>query len=221
MVEKEILSRGAEAVIYRENGEIIKERVKKSYRAPELDEKLLKERIKEEERLLKRALNAGVKVPKVLGVEGREIRMEYIDGERLRKTFEDREDLWKKVGKDVGRLHAQNIIHGDITTSNILLKKSSGDIEKSKEKNRQQQQQQVNQDVDVYFIDFGLSFYSERIEDKATDLRLLKQVLEATHNKVSDESFKEIFKGYRDIMGEEAEEVLQRLEELEKRTRYN
>lgn len=190
------LAKGAEAEIQRENDKIIKSRVEKGYRHQDIDRELRQERTTDEHRLLDRAAQAGVNVPEVLEEREFELHMEFIDGDPIKEMFEERDDLWKTIGRDIGRLHGRDIIHGDLTTSNILLK-----------------------DGEIYFIDFGLGYFSQRVEDRSTDLKLLRQVLESTHNPVVDEAFDAILAGYRDQY-QEADDVLSRLEEAEGRGRY-
>jgi len=96
----------------------------------------------------------------------------------------------REIGRSVRKLHDANIIHGDLTTSNMILKDK------------------------VYFIDFGLGFFSTRIEDKAVDLFLFKKALESKHHEVWEECFKEVLKAYGD------QKVMERLKEIEKRGRY-
>ena len=193
----EMIGMGAEAELTMVEGRVRKERIPKGYRHPSIDERLRKERTKKEARLLEKAGLAGVRVPEVLIIEDNALEMDLIDGEKFRDVFEDKKKLWKGFGKDIGRLHSQNIIHGDLTTSNVILK-----------------------DGELYFIDFGLGFFSERTEDRATDLRLLSQVLDASHHKVSDEAFERILEGYSESF-EGSEEIVERLEEMEGRTRYS
>jgi len=192
-----VIGHGAEAELRRDGDRIIKDRTVKGYRHPTLDRRLREERTKQEARLLERAQQAGVQTPDVLEQNGTTITMAFIEGDKLRDVFEDREDLWERIGRDVGRIHGRDIIHGDLTTSNIIV-----------------------QDGEPVFIDFGLGFFSQRTEDRATDLRLLEQVLEATHYTVADEAFRTILDGYRDQYSE-AEEVLDRLVDLKERGRYN
>lgn len=124
------------------------------------------------------------------------LSMDFIDGDKLRDVFEERNDLWPRIGKNIARLHTRDIIHGDLTTSNMILT-----------------------DGEVCFIDFGLGFFSQRVEDRATDLRLLRQVLEATHHTVWERAWEAILDGYRDT-SDQAEDVMERLEEAESRGRY-
>ncbi len=188
---------GAEACITFDPPHAIKTRKPKQYRHTTIDTRLRQERTEKEARLLEKAAQAGVAVPTVVKQEKTELVMDLIDGEKLRDIFEERDDLWTAVGENIARLHAQDIIHGDLTTSNILVKGG-----------------------ELYFIDFGLGFFSQRVEDRATDLRLLEQVLQSTHYKVAEEAFQAILDGYSEGYGG-SDEVLEQLEEVKSRRRYS
>lgn len=192
-----MIGKGAEAELRRDGDRLVKERVVKGYRHPDLDRRLREERTEQEARLLERAKQAGVQTPDVIDQDGTSLVMSFIDGDKLRDIFEDREDLWERIGSDIGRLHDRDIIHGDLTTSNIIV-----------------------HDDEPVFIDFGLGFFSQRTEDRATDLRLLYQVLEATHYTVTDAAFGAIVDGYQGQYSA-SEEVLDRLEDINERGRYS
>src|SRR3989344_3393516 len=190
-----ILKQGAESVILLDKNKIIKHRIKKSYRIKEIDDKIRKSRTKSEAKLLEKA---SINAPKVLNVDDKEmkIEMEYINGDLLKNIFDDlkekeRLELCKTLGEEISKLHSRDIIHGDLTTSNLILK-----------------------DNKIYFIDFGLGFFSSKLEDKAVDLRLLKQALESKHYRSFPESYNEILKHYKH------KDVLKRLEKVESRGRY-
>ncbi len=146
--------RGAEAVL--KNSKmlgrkiVIKERIPKTYRIPELDEKLRKERTRQEAKLLHRAKLAGVKCPTVLFVDEFSIGMTKINGKRPKMKPEE----GRNAGQMLAKLHNANIIHGDFTPANLLENKN-----------------------EIYVIDFGLGFFSGDIEDKAIDvLTMLKSI---------------------------------------------
>src|SRR3989338_4330956 len=137
-----ILKQGAESVIILDKNRIIKHRIKKGYRIKDIDEKIRKFRTRSEARLLEKA---SMNVPKVLNVDENEMKIEM---ENLNKK--ERLAVCKQLAEEVSKLHSQDIIHGDLTTSNFILKNGK-----------------------VYFIDFGLGFFSNKTEDKAVDLHLL------------------------------------------------
>jgi len=191
-----LIQQGAEAILTRiDKNRLIKERVKKSYRIEEIDKKIRKFRTKREAKLL---TTAKINVPKVFNVdeENMKIEMEFLEGDLLKNILDTLPlkkslEICKQIGTEVSSLHSQDIIHGDLTTSNMILK---GDK--------------------LYFIDFGLGFFSTKAEDKAVDLHLLKQALESKHYKNFEKLYKTILKNYKH------KDVLKRLEKVELRGRY-
>lgn len=192
----EQISDGAEAIIYRDGDRIVKERREKRYRHPALDERLRTERTEREARLLRKARQAGVPVPEVLAVETHTLVLEMIDGTPLRDVLERSADRWLEIGVQVGRLHGRGIIHGDLTTSNL-----------------------IRTDDALYVIDFGLGFFSDRVEDQAVDLHLLREVFDSTHTAIADEAMTAVLDGYRETR-DEVDAVMDRFEEIESRGRY-
>ncbi len=189
-----LLKQGAEAILYLDKNKLVKERIKKGYRISELDKRLRESRTKREAKLLGDAARL-INVPIVFDKKDVKIEMEFIKGGLLRDIFSSlKKEHLEAIGKQIAILHNNNIIHGDLTTSNMIL-----------------------MDDRVYFIDFGLGFYSNKIEDKAVDLHLLKQAIEAKHHKNLD-SFNAILEGYKAVEGYKA--ILERLEKVEKRGRY-
>lgn len=190
--------RGAEAVIYRKDGIIVKERIKKGYRIPELDEKLRVERTKKEARIMMEARRIGVPVPQILNVDYAfcRIEMEFIDGITLRELLDEGKgiELCEKVGRYLAILHKYGIVHGDLTTSNVIVKAD-----------------------ETYFIDFGLADFSNRIEDKAVDIHLFKEALFSKHASIAEKCFQLFLKGYK---SEGEESVVRRALEMAKRGRY-
>ena len=195
------IAQGAEAVLYREDEKLIKERVKKGYRIPELDHKIRKERTRREARLLSEARRAGVDTPTIVEVDeqGFRIVMRFIDGSRLKELFYKagpKQELAEKVGKSIGMLHSAGIVHGDLTTSNMIEKGGR-----------------------VYFIDFGLGSFSRRTEDFAVDLSVLHEAIKSTHFKDLNMLWNYIIQGYKDA-NKGWEIVLKALDKLETRGRY-
>lgn len=184
---------GAEAIIEVVDGKVLKNRKAKKYRHRELDRKIREERTETEVKLMNEAIKYGVKAPESEKKDDSTISMDKIEGMPLKEVIDERPEILKSYGENVSNLHSADIIHGDLTTSNALV--SEG----------------------LYLIDFGLSFRSDRVEDKAVDIHLLKQVLNSSHPEVSDEAWENFLEGYRP---ENREEVLDQLEEVEKRGRY-
>ena len=198
-MEEKIIQQGAEAQIPLNNNIIIKRRIKKSYRLPILDEKIRKQRTKKEANLLKKASKL-IPVPNLIKTSSYEIDMQFINGKKLSEhldKLENKENISKEIGKQIATLHDNNIIHGDLTTSNMILE---------------------NKTNKLFFIDFGLGFTSNRAEDKAVDLHLIKEALEAKHFNMANECFKAILEGYK--TSKNFQQVIERLKKVESRGRY-
>ncbi len=195
-----IIEQGAEALLIKKGNTIIKQRSKKSYRLPQLDEKLRSQRTKKEAKLLEKAAKI-ILAPRIIKIDEnkKEITLEYIKGKVLSKhldSLSNLEEIGNKIGKSIAKLHDAGIIHGDLTTSNMIFK-----------------------DNQVYFIDFGLGFESHNTEDKAVDLHVLKEALEAKHYKKASIIFQSVLKGYKSASSQ-ANLIIQRLEKVERRGRY-
>lgn len=193
---KKIIGQGAESVIYLDNNLVVKDRVKKNYRIREIDDKLRKFRTKREAKIIEKLPVSKPALVKVSD-EKMQIEMEYIKGNLLRDFLTEKNcaKLCREIGKDVAKIHDAGIIHGDLTTSNLILKENK-----------------------IYFIDFGLSFFSDKIEDKAVDIHLLRQALESKHYNFWEKAFKSFLEGYK--ANSKYKEVLNRLEKVEARGRY-
>ncbi|MFW5865716.1 MAG: KEOPS complex kinase/ATPase Bud32 [Nanoarchaeota archaeon] len=193
------LFRGAEATIVIDNNIVKKIRTTKSYRHEVIDTKLRKARTKRERKVLEKAKVLGIDVPLTFESDDTTtLLMEFIDGKRLRDVLIGHPEyvgLVRTLGTYVARLHEQDIIHGDLTTSNVLH----------------------TDDNRIVLIDFGLSFFSKKIEDKAVDIHLLKQAFESTHHKHTVSFFNAFLEGYRDYACHGS--VLERLKEVEARGR--
>jgi len=203
----EIIKQGAEAILYIDSWEgqrvLVKERVKKRYRVPQIDEKLRKERTVKETKLLRDVRMLGVPTPQILHVDKKnhKIIMEFIDGERIKEFLghaseEDIESVCEQIGQLIGKMHAADIVHGDLTTSNMILR-----------------------DGKVYFIDFGLGQHTKRLEDKGVDLRLFYGAIKAAHYNVLGICWASVLKGYKKEY-KNADIVIKKIEEIAKRTRY-
>ncbi|WP_297497071.1 Kae1-associated kinase Bud32 [Thermococcus sp.] len=212
-----LIAQGAEAKIFEaEFGEvfgadllrekvIVKHRVQKRYRIPEIDIRLRKERTVREARILHRAKEFGVNCPHVYEVNMKDmtIVMEFIEGDRLKELLErlpmkERLKLCREVGRQIGRLHKAGIVHGDLTTSNMILKGGK-----------------------VYIIDLGLADFDSTLEARGVDLHLLKRAMESTHYAWFERGFEAVLEGYAEILGkDEREAVEKKIEEIESRGRY-
>ena len=196
-----ILIQGAEAIIsLNSKNQIEKNRVRKSYRFSLLDKKIRKQRTKSETKLLEKASNIINSVTPLKTNEKFSIEMPFIEGKKLSEhldnfEFGEQKKICRKIGESVAKLHNNNIIHGDLTTSNMILKKDK-----------------------IFFIDFGLGFISQKIEDKAVDIHLFKEALEAKHFGHWQDLFKEFLNGYSAYP--EHKKILEQVKKVESRGRY-
>ncbi len=246
MSESNVLQIGAEAVIIREGDMIIKRRVKKSYRIPEIDEKIRKSRTRSEGKLLEKASEV-INIPKIKKIDekNKEIIIDFIDGKRLSDfldnfSVEKQKKVCRYIGESVAKLHEINIIHGDLTTSNMIYvgnsEKKLVDKNKNDANDKNIVDNKLNNNLEantnknssgrtdgnnifrIYFIDFGLGFISRKVEDKAVDLHLFKEALEARHFKHWEILFEEFVKGYKRCS--DSKKILEQLRKVEKRGRY-
>ena len=202
-----IIKKGAEANLYQikwfGRPAISKVRCRKKYRLAKLDRKIRQQRTVKEATVIHKARLSSVSVPIIYHVnpDKGEIIMEMIDGINLNDYLNNdnyNSDLFKDIGEMIGRLHSNGIIHGDLTTSNIIIRNNK-----------------------IYLIDFGLSMFSDRTEDQGVDIKLIKALLQSLHDPIAKKAFKAILQGYRNSIGDnETEEVLKVVKEIERRGRY-
>jgi len=181
---------------------VVKQRVVKGYRHPSLDRSIQTFRIKNEVRLMLEARRAGIPVPVIYSVDitGNRIVMEEIPGTRVKDALEAMPEdkargICKKIGEIAGRLHANDVVHGDLTTSNMLL---DGDR--------------------IVLIDFSLGSRSSELEDKGVDMHLLEEAFHSAHYRRS-ELYEAVKDSYVNAYSGGAD-VLQKVKEIEKRGRY-
>jgi len=239
----QILAQGAEAVIYKIDNKIVKDRIPKKYRLPELDRKIIKSRTKSEAKILNK-LKLIINVPKIIEVKDNKIIMQFIKGKKLSDSLDNLQNKYEiaeQIGREIAKLHDCDIIHGDLTTSNMIyvednnknyknndvllannskkMNETSADSDNLKNNliiNKTEKDKKIN-NFKVYFIDFGLGFHSKRIEDKAVDLHLIRQALEAKHFLYWKAFFESIIKGYN---SKDKTQILKQLEKVESRGRY-
>lgn len=196
-----LIQQGAEAKIFLDKSTILKARIPKGYRHPQLDRQIRTRRTRFETKLLTKASEAGINVPKIIpnNLILNTIELEYIEGDKLSETLNSYSEkkqfkTMQQLGEQTALLHKNDIIHGDLTTSNTILSNNK-----------------------LFLIDFGLGFISPKIEDKAVDLHLIKQALEAKHFQNHKELFENFKKGYK---WKDSDNILKRLKVVEKRGRY-
>jgi TP53 regulating kinase-like protein len=204
------MRKGAEASLFLEEWHerkvIMKKRLPKNYRLPKLDEQIRTYRTIHEPQLIHRAKEAGVPTPAIFMINAKNstIIMEFIEGKQVKQVLNDLEreerlQLCRYVGELIGQLHDNDIIHGDLTTSNMIL----------------------TPDNKVVFVDFGLGEYSAELEIRGVDLHLMKRGFQSTHYRYADECFKAVMKGYEKITGKATmKSILEKIKEIEKRGRY-
>ncbi len=199
-MQPRLMKRGAEADIYlvEWGGKkaVSKVRTPKQYRHHTLDAVIRKHRTIHEANFMSAAKTAGVMTPFVHFIDpvNSEIIMEFVEGENVRDSITP--DLCYEMGGYAAMLHSSNIIHGDLTTSNFIANKK------------------------LVLLDFGLSYYSERMEDKATDIRLIKEVFTSAHIAVK-KAFPSFDEGYRGVAGSKrTDKILENVKEIEQRGRY-
>jgi TP53 regulating kinase and related kinases len=195
-----LIKKGAEADIYIVEWDskkaVSKVRSPKSYRHPELDSIIRKHRTIHEASFMSAAKSADVMSPFVYFVDPAkaEIIMEFIEGQNVRDVLTP--DICYKIGRCAALLHTSNIIHGDLTTSNFVMNKR------------------------LVLLDFGLSYYSERTEDMATDIRLIKEVFTSAHIAVR-KAFPCFIEGYASIaVKKKTDKILENVRKIEQRGRY-
>ena len=205
-----LIKKGAEANLYLEDWHnrkvVMKRRLPKKYRIQELDKEIRSQRTMHEPQVIHKAKEAGVPTPTIFMVDVAEanIIMEFVDGKQVKQVLNDlpqkeRLRLSRHIGGLIGRLHKHGIIHGDLTTSNMILT-SYGK---------------------VVFVDFGLSERSTELETRGVDLHLMKRAFQSTHYKYARECFEAVIEGYAEVMGEEeTKNVLEKIREIERRGRY-
>lgn len=190
-----LIYRGAEAELWKDEylgmPIVRKKRIEKPYKQPQLDKSLRTSRTRNEARLLSAARKA-VSTPHVYGMDDTELTMEYVEGTRVKELFYQGDtDIAEEIGREIRKLHDIDIIHNDLTTSNIIKSRK------------------------IFFIDFGLGKVSPSIEDKATDLVVFKKMLSSTHYDVFDDVWPRVLEGYK-----ANPKILSKINEIERRARY-
>ena len=208
-----LLHKGAEASLFlgRWFGKdaIFKQRIPKAYRIEQIDTQLRLSRTLNEARALIRVKNYGINVPPVfeIDVKSSTITMKYISGVKLKDLIFNLDQAtlasyFFKIGNFIARLHQNGHIHGDITTSNII----------------------ITPNQEIFLIDFGLHEYSDSVEDKSVDLHLFKRVLISSHGKYFEVCFNSFLGGYKSEYlkndSHQYDQIIQNIKVIESRGRY-
>jgi len=200
-----LVKKGAEADIYVTiwNGldSILKIRKKKDYRVHSLDMRIRTLRTIREAKMISEAKSFGITTPLVYFVDEKkcEIYLQLIKGKLVRDLSLNKIiKICTEIGKIVGTLHKNGIMHGDLTTSNLILSNQG-----------------------LVILDFGLSQKTDKVDDYAIDLRLFKEVLNSAHAQIVEDAWLSFVLGYRKILGNMlTEKVLSHVSVIEKRGRY-
>lgn len=209
--------KGAEARLFRGTWldweALYKIRTRKPYRHHLLDEQIRRSRTVNEARILDNLACNGIPVPTLYEVDldSCTIIMEYINGKSIKDSLENgavpSARVFKEFGIQVARIHNAGIVHGDITTSNVLQVKGGrrGTIPR--------------------IIDFGLAMFSTSLEDVSMDIHLFKRVVTSTHAEYFAEIFPIFLEGYEkgreySSRGASMDDILKRIERIETRGRY-
>eukprot|EP00934_Nitzschia_sp_Nitz4_P008870 Nitzschia sp. Nitz4//scaffold213_size37731//12328//13095//NITZ4_007717-RA/size37731-processed-gene-0.46-mRNA-1//-1//CDS//3329542056//8860//frame0 len=224
----ELLSQGAEGKVWKVGPCVCKERLSKAYRHPDLDERLTKSRCRSEARILEKCIQkSDLLVPRVLRVEPPLLYMEYWSGPTLKNYLQEKYALQKNaetpssfdynqlarsMGEMIAKLHNLGVVHGDLTTSNMMV------VGKSNDSNND------NAPLTIGLIDFGLAKSTTNVEEQAVDLYVLERALESTHSDLPDSFVPSILEGYNKVSTPISEKkssqtTLQRLEQVRLRGR--
>lgn len=205
----ELFHRGAEADLYTSHISswkiVVKKRIPKAYRNTLLDSSIRRERTISESSLIHESKLAGAKCPSLFAVdiENTSIVMTYIDGPLARDSIDGMGrkglvDIFTKLGEEIGLMHQSGIVHGDLTTSNLI----------------------ISQDV-PFVVDFGMAHRSAQVEDRAVDLHLMQRSIITSHRSNPTLCTNSFFKGYRKTIGNQmGTKVVAKAAEIERRGRY-
>jgi len=205
-----LIKKGAEANLYLADWHgrrvVLKKRLPKEYRPVKLDEQIRTYRTVHESQLMHDAKEAGVPTPKIflIDVKNTTIIMEFIEGKQIKLVLNDLSEIERRnlcfgIGQLIAKLHKKGVIHGDLTTSNMIM----------------------NAHGKVFFVDFGLGEKSEELEARGVDLHLMKRALESTHYQFAESCYKSVIDGYGSLLSsKELQNILEKIKEIERRGRY-
>jgi TP53 regulating kinase-like protein len=210
IAKQTLLKKGAEASLFLSDWHgrqvVIKMRIPKRYRQKTLDVQIRSYRTVHEPQLMHEAKVAGVPTPLIymVNVPGASITMEYVKGLQIKQLLNEapqdkRQELCFKIGELIAKLHSHGLIHGDLTTSNMIL----------------------SPEDKIFFVDFGLGEKNIEVEAEGVDLHLMKRAMQSTHYQFWEECFKVVLCGYQSVLGvEAAAKVYEKIKEIERRGRY-
>ena len=203
--------RGAEATVTIEGDRVVKRRVPKAYRNPDLDDRLRGERTRAEARLTSAARRVGVPTPIVHDVdpETGTLLVQRVGSDDL--AAGPTPDRCRAVGRHLAAIHDAGFVHGDLTTRNVRIPGGGVDDDALPEGVHD-----AGAPADVFLIDFGLGYHTRHVEDHAMDLHVFRGSVAGTTT--DPDALLDAFEaGYADA-GDGA--VIERLREIEGRGRY-
>ena len=210
ILKEELIALGAESKIVKINRSgkefILKIRPQKPYLIPERDQFLRSSRISRESKTLTLARTFGVPTPTIYSIDLNSctIMMDFIEGSTLKEIAnkvgqEELIHLCNTFGQLIAVLHQGHVVHGDPTTSNVI----------------------VDNDSKLWLIDFGLADFNATVEMKGVDLHLIRRALETTHWDKQELMLDAIIEGYIDVIGPDADAIVTRMNEIRERGRYH
>ena len=208
-VDSKLLKKGAEASLFLKSWHgrkvVVKARFPKWYRPSELDEKIRSYRTAHEPQLMHEAKRAGVLTPTIFLVDLKNaaITMEFVEGKQVKQVLpsvsrKKQQEMCIRIGVLIGKMHRHGVVHGDLTTSNMIL---AGEGK-------------------IFLVDFGLGEKNSEVEARGVDLHLMKRSLQSTHYQFAEDCFKHVLKGYASVLGEDSGKVFEKIREIERRGRY-
>lgn len=172
-------------------------------------------------------------MPRVLGADWEFgwLALEWIEGRTVKQVIRERKvgveqdeeglvGLLRRIGEVVGGLHAKGVVHGDLTTSNMMLRPATARTTSSPPGNGEEEGGEGGSslEADIVLIDFGLASQSAtQEEDRAVDIYVLERAFGSTHPK-EEELFGEVLKAYGSAY-KGAKSTLKRLEDVRMRGR--
>ena len=204
---RKVLHEGAEATLtegyWMGIPAVLKVRRSRSYRHPDLDRRLVKQRLTVESKVISKLSALGFPCPSILLIDqnNSSILISRIRGSPLHDILKKGKagiPELRKLGHLIRRLHNLGISHGDLTTHNVML----------------------SEEGDMHLIDFGLSRQSPELEHLGLDIQVLNECLGASHSTIPD-AIETVSEAYLEEESEKARSVIDRFRKITGRVRYH
>ena len=223
-----------------------KERFAKTYRHPDLDHKLRQTRMLQEARCLVACSRKGIDVPQVYFIDEHKmsLHLERINGWTVKEYLnmhESDDSKWSQVARAVGtavaKMHMCGIIHGDLTTSNMMIRRSAVEDEKSdsdsngsssngssssssSSSSNATKSKRSKTPLSVTLIDFGLGSQAvTNPEDRAVDLYVLERAMASTHPGSETKLVPAALDAYRKVCSKDHFKTMEKLSAVRQRGR--